>query len=184
MTNTLSISRPYATAAFSAAKDAQQLPLWSAALKQLSAVAQDKKMQVLLKNPCYTKKQLSDLLIEILHATSGNGSAASHAAIENFIHLLAEKKRLLLLPDISHLFEADIAKESGYLSLIVTSAYEMNDAQKKETQQKLEKQFNSKCEIEFRVDEKLVGGLLVRSGNWVMDGTISGQLARLKSALI
>ena len=184
MRNTLSIARPYAVAVFSAAKEAKQLPLWSVALKQLAMIMQDQQMQTLLKNPCYTKKQLSDLLVDILHAVSGDGLAVAYAQVENFIRLLAEKKRLLLLPDILDLFEMDVAKESGYLSLIVTSAYLMSDVQKKETQQKLEKQFNSKCKIEFRVDEKLVGGLLVRSGNWVMDGTISGQLARLKSALI
>lgn len=184
MTNAISIARPYATAAFEAAKSADQLSMWSLALKKLSIVAKDQQMHVLLKNPCYSKNQLSAWLIEILHAVSGNGAADAYKSIENFIHLLAEKKRLLLLPDIAQLFEADVAKESGYISLIVTSAFAMDEAQKKETQNKLEKQFNSKCDIEFRVDEKLVGGLLVRSGNWVMDGTISGQLARLKSALI
>ena len=82
------------------------------------------------------------------------------------------------------MFEADYAKESGYLSLIVTSAFAMDENQKNNTKEKLAKQLNSKCEIDFRVDKDLIGGLLVRSGNWVLDGTVKGTLGRLRSVLI
>lgn len=171
--NIKSIARPYANAAFSAATKANQLPLWSLALKKLSLAVCDSKMQSALKNPTYMPKQLSELL----------NAFTDLLPIQNFIQLLAEKKRLTLLPSISELFEADCAKAAGYLSLTVTSAWTMDDAQRNNTRDKLSKQLNSKCEIEFKVNEKLIGGILVRSGSWVMDGTIKGALSRLKSVL-
>lgn len=172
--NIQSTARPYSKAAFETAKAANQLPEWSRALKQLSLAVSDSKMQSVLKNPNYTPKQLSELL----------STSTDLLPIQNFIKLLAEKKRLALLPSISELFEADVAKEAGYISLTVTSAFVMDDAQRNDTKIKLSKQLNSKCEIEFKVDEKLIGGMLVRSGSWVMDGTIKGTLERLRSALV
>ena len=141
-------------------------------------------MKSALLNPTLTEKLLSDLLISFLHKASGNGSANGFALIENFIHVLAEKKRLALFPAISELFEENLAKEAGYLSLVVTSAFSMDDNQKSQTKEKLSKQLKSDLEIDYKVDASLIGGLLVRSGNWVMDGTIKGKLQRLKSALI
>jgi len=168
----ISAARPYAKAAFETAKAANQLPEWSRALKQLALAVCDVKMQLVLKNPNYTPKQLSEIL----------SAFTDLLPIQNFIKLLAEKKRLTLLPSISELFEADCAKAAGYISLTVTSAWMMDDAQRNNTTAKLSKQLNSKCEIEFKVDEKLIGGILVRSGSWVLDGTIKGTLERLRSA--
>ncbi|OGT42598.1 MAG: ATP synthase F1 subunit delta [Gammaproteobacteria bacterium RIFCSPHIGHO2_12_FULL_40_19] len=184
MTNTLTIARPYAKAAFSAAKSANQLPLWSSALKQLSMAVNDSQMKSALLNPAFTEKLLGELLISFLHKASGNGSENGFAPIENFIHTLAEKKRLALFPALSELFEESLAKEAGYLSLVVTSAFSMDENQKIQTKEKLSKQLKSDLVIDYRVDASLIGGLLVRSGNWVMDGTIKGALDRLRSALI
>lgn len=183
MTNILTIARPYAKAAFVAAKSANQLPLWSLRLKQLSMAVNNAQMKAALKNPACTEKLLSNVLISFLHKASGNTSANNITPLENFIHLLAEKKRLVLLPAISEIFEENLAKESGYLSLVVTSAFPMDENQKNQTKEKLSKQLKSDLEIDYKVDASLIGGLLVRSGNWVMDGTIKGALNRLRSAL-
>lgn len=184
MTNIKSIARPYAKAAFAAAKSAHQLPLWSVALKQLSVAAQDKKMQAALKDPRYTQKQLSELFLSVLHAVLNHDVVTSHNEMENLIRVLSENKRLDLFPEISRLFEAEMATETGSVSLTVTSAFAMNDAQKTETRNSLSKQLNATCEIDFCVNEKMIGGMIVRSGNWVMDGSITGQLAKLRNSLV
>lgn len=181
MTTIATTARPYAVAAFEAAKAADQLSVWSSALKQLSLVVSDSQMQSLLKNPLCSKQQLSEILVSLVLADVSEGQKQS---IDNFIRLLAENKRLALLPEISILFEAALEKESGYLSLSVTSAFEMDEAQRKQTEEKLSSQFNSKLNLVFNVDKEIIGGLLVRSGNWVLDDTVKSKLKRLKSALI
>jgi F-type H+-transporting ATPase subunit delta len=179
---TSTTARPYAVAAFEAADAANQLTLWSQALKQLAAAVSDAQLKSLIKNPLCTKTQLSDILIGFLNTVSGSGK--EQTSLTNFIRVLAEKKRLALLPDISTLFEEALSKKSGYLSLVVTSAFDMDDNQKNQTQERLTKKLNSKLNIVFNVDKKIIGGLLVRSGNWVLDDTVTGKLKRLKSALI
>ena len=174
MADALSVARPYAKAAFSAAKEGNQLSQWSYALKQLSVASQEKEMQALLKNPGVSKEKCCELLSVF----------ANEKPLYNFLQLLAEKKRLPLLPDVSILFETMLAKESGYLALTVTSAFEMNLSLQADVQKKLEKQFNSATKIEFKVDPTLIGGLFVRSDTWVMDATILGKLNRLKSNLL
>ena len=180
---TSTTARPYAAAAFEAAKTANELSLWSNALKQLSLAVADIAFQSAAKNPLCTKKQLADILIGCFHTVCGDGSQNGQQEIENFIRLLANNKRLVLLPGIATLFEEAVAKESGYLSLVVTSAYEMDADQKKHTQTQLTEKLKSKLNIVFNVDKNIIGGLLVRSGNWVLDDTVKGKLRRLKSAL-
>ena len=177
------IARPYAAAAFEYAQSDNQLLLWSQTLKQLSAVILDKKIKSILKNPLYSKAQLADFLIGVVKAACGNGPNHIIEAISNFIRLLAEKKRLALLPNIYNLFEEALAKTSGYAALTVTSAFELSEEQQKHTKAKLEKKLQSKLNIIFTVDKNIVGGLLVRSGNWVLDDTVQGKLKRLKSVL-
>lgn len=183
MTSTLSTARPYAKAAFATAKSVNELQLWSVVLQKLALAVSDFQLQALLKNPFILKSQLSDLLIGFLHKVNGNGSNKHLLFIENFIRLLAENKRLDLLPDISALFEEDLSKETGYLSLTITSAFPLDSDQKKKTQTKLTQQFNSELVIDYKIDPSLIGGLLVRSGSWVLDGTIKSKLNRLRVAL-
>lgn len=184
MINTTSIARPYAKAAFEAATQSNELPMWLAALKQLSLIVQDTSVKSIIKNPNYTKTQLADFLISCLHKIAGNGSENGFLSIDNFIRLLSEKKRLSLVPAIAILFEQDNASKLGYLFLDVTSAFEMNADQKENTKEKLQKQFNSKCEIEYQVDPSVIGGLLIRSKDWVLDSTIKGSLEKLKNILV
>lgn len=173
MADTLSIARPYAKAAFEAAAAHNQLALWATALKELSIAVRASEVIALLKNPNISKEARCELLAVF----------AKEKSIQNFLKLLAEKDRLLVLPEISVLFEAFLAKGAGYLALSVTSAFVLDDTQKQAIEKKLEKQLNIKVNIEFHVDAQLIGGILVRSGDWVMDATILGKLKKLKSVI-
>lgn len=181
--NLTSIARPYAKAAFEAAKSANQILLWSLALKQLAFTADHTDVKSILKNPNDTKEKLSELFIDVLHKSLGNGSANNFLPLDNFIHLLAEKKRLNLLPDIAHLFEEKSAAESGLIALTITTAYTMNDEQRNQLIERLIKQLHSKIKADFFVDEQLTSGLLIRSENWVWDGSVRGTLGRLRTVL-
>lgn len=173
MAELVSIARPYAKAAFVTAKADNKLSEWSVALKKCSCAVEDSAMKAALKNPSITKKQLCELLSVF----------ATEKQVANFLNVLAEKKRLLLLPDISHLFEEKLAKESGYLALTVTSAFPMAEQKMKLIEEKLSKQLKSKLNIDFLINEKIMGGLVVRSADWVLDDSIKGKLKRLEAAL-
>lgn len=182
MTSATTLSRPYAAAVFEIAKSANQLSHWADVLKQLSLITQEKQMQSLLKNPAVTTKQMSEIVLDILHVMDSH-TIKNNVAMENFIKILSEKKRLNLLPSIAALFEADYAKELGYLSLTVTSAFALHDAQRKAITEKLSKKLNTEIKIIFLVDEKLIGGLLIRSDTWILDDSIKGRIQKLRTVI-
>ena len=184
MTDAFTIARSYAKAAFSTATEANQLPLWSDALRNLSIAVEDTKMNGLIKNPAVIRQQLIEILMDVLRKTTHHDSANHLVAIENFIRVLSEKERLLFLPMITDLYEEDSAKAAGYLSLAITSAYSMTDAQKNKVKEKLSLELKTNLHIDYHIDENVVGGLLIRSKHWVLNGTVDNTLGRLRSALI
>lgn len=184
MTSTLSIARPYAKAAFVFADANNALSFWSAALRVLSLAVSDVAVKVLLKNPHHTKTQLCELLIAFLEKTINKQDAQLLEPINNFLQLLAEHKRLSLLPEVHALFEEQIAQQAGYLSTTITSAFQLTQQQQVALTDRLSKQLKSSLQATFSSDSRIMAGVLVRIDNWVMDDTVSRKLKRLKTALM
>ncbi|EKD44898.1 MAG: ATP synthase delta chain [uncultured bacterium] len=185
MINTISVARPYANAAFTFADEKRQLSVWSHALHVLSFAVQDDRVAALLKNPNYSSVQWCELLANVLQAALTDAAAKSvFIDLTHFLQLLAEHKRLQLLPDISVLFEESLAKKSDYLALTVTSAKLLNAAEQKSVTQQLAEKLNQELHIHFLHDKAVMAGLLVRSKDWVMDASVAGQLRRMKSDLM
>ena len=182
MVNT-SIARPYAKAAFETAKESGQLATWSAALRALSVAVEDKAMASVLANPLVRSEQSVELLLSVLDKVGGTASSNSDKHLENFIRILGENKRLSLIPEIADLFEADVAKDEGYLKLTVTSAFPLDDSQQDQVKQKLRTQLDTDVKITYDTDAAIIGGIVVRSDQWVLDDSVRGRLTRLQSVL-
>src|SRR5690606_30601311 len=98
MAESITLARPYANAAFEVAAADNALAQWSQMLKTLAAVTSQAKISALLKNPALTAEKQSEALLSICgDDVSGKGS--------NMVRLLAENRRLALLPQISELFD-------------------------------------------------------------------------------
>lgn len=184
MSEAMNIARPYAKAAFSFANEAGDIALWSAALQTLSIAVADLKMQSALSNPAVSWQEAADLLCDTWRAVVKNGTETSGQSIDNFVRLLAENKRLFTLPAIAQLFQADVAKSEGYIELTVTSAFALTEQQRQQVERKMAQRLNSDVKIVYQEDANLIGGVVVRSEDWVLDDSIRGKLERLQSALI
>jgi len=182
MTNT-SIARPYAKAAFEYANKAGELSPWSIALRALSQAVQESTMATALANPFFPAEHSVSLLLDVLSAALDKNAVKTLQAIKNFLRLLAEYKRLCILPEILTLFEADVARDQGYLQLSVTSAYPLDDDQQAKVEARLADQLKSAVKITYQKDPEIIGGIIVRSSEWVLDDSVQGRLARLQSAL-
>jgi len=96
-----------------------------------------------------------------------------------FIDVLIDKKRILLLPLAAAEFSRLLDEESGKARARVASASALSPAQQAEIKKKL-KDFSGKdVELDLKVDPALLGGAVVRMGDWVIDGSLSGRLSRL-----
>ncbi len=173
MSQYITLARPYARAAFGAAQDAQQLPAWSQALGFSAQVASDPQVGALLLNPQLTREQALSLL-------SPDGADETFA---RFLAVLADARRLTLLPEIAALFEQLRAEAERTVLATVTSASELPQGELDVIKAALAKRFGREVQVTTAVDASLIGGAVIDAGDVVIDGSLKGKLARLQTAL-
>jgi F-type H+-transporting ATPase subunit delta len=170
------LARPYARAAFEFARDHGELQAWSTQLAAAAAVTLDETMVQVLGNPALTSQQLA----QTLQAVCGD---ALDGHCQNFVGILASNKRLTLLPQIYSLFEQYKANQEKTVDVTVFSAFPVAD----ETEQTLARVLKTKLEREVKVDcvvdKQLLGGVLIRAGDLVIDGSVRGRLNKLAEAM-
>jgi F-type H+-transporting ATPase subunit delta len=174
-------ARPYARAAFATAGSASQLAHWSAFLARAAAAVQDPQLLPLIGNPRVPATQLVDFLLEL--ASSGKTSESQVAHQRNFLHLLADNRRLKLLPEIDAQFEVLRAEAERIADVEVISARELSAEQAKKLQAVLERRLGLAVRLHPQVDKSLIGGAIVRYGDFVVDGSLRGRIERLGAAM-
>ena len=172
MADRLTIARPYAKAAFAAARADSRLIPWSGALAAAAQVVTDERVKPLIGSPKVTAAQLAQFVSEIV------GSALDENG-KRFISLLAENKRLGFLPEITQVFDALKDEAEGTVDITVTSAAPMAQSEQSALAASLEKRFGRKVRVHAQVDPSLIGGALVRAGDLVIDGSLKSRLERM-----
>lgn len=175
MTQALTLARPYARAAFSIAREAGAFAQWSDALAFSARVAADPQAAALLGHP-----RLDDADAVALLSPEGAGAGQAFA---DFLALLAENRRLPLLPEIAGQFEQLRADAERIVRARVTSASELPAGELEGIRAALKKRFGREVELETAIDQALIGGAVIAAGDVVIDGSLRGKLARLQSAL-
>src|SRR5688572_22531322 len=135
MAEKATIARPYAKAAFQLAQQHQAFPRWSQALARTAAGVQDERVARLLLNPRVTAADLAALLAEIAGEALEDNS-------RNFITTLANNRRLALLPEIAAMFEIMRAEAENMADVQVTSAVQLDEAQRQRLAAALKKRLN------------------------------------------
>ena len=171
------IARPYAEALFNSAKgDQATLASWSDLVNELAAVASLEDVRDALTDPRLSDEQRFELFCGLVK------SALSDQA-RNFIELLVQNGRILLLPQIAEQFDLLKNQFEGSAVAQITSAYELSDAQVTELLAGLEKKFGLKLKPSVTVDSSLIGGVRVVVGDQVLDTSVQAQLARMRDTL-
>lgn len=176
MAETLTVARPYAQAAFLFASEHQVLKNWSDMLALLAAIAADPTMHELIDNPRLTETQLADLII-------GIGGDRLNEKCANFVRVLADNRRLTLLPDIAALFEIERSRAEGRVQAELTTAFPATEAQQAKIIESLRRRLGREIELTCKTDASLLGGAIIRAGDLVIDGSVRGKLERLGTAL-
>lgn len=173
MSQALTLARPYARAAFAAARDAGRTAAWSQALALSARIAADPQVQSMLGHPQLGANDAVALL------AAGDGDEA----YARFLALLADNRRLELLPEIAGLFEQQRAEAERIVKARVTSATELQPPELANIVNALRARFGREVEVETAVDPSLIGGAVIDAGDVVIDGSLRGKLERLQSVL-
>jgi len=170
------IARPYAQAVFELAAASKRIGPWSERLQLLAAVTADARVQRLIGHPRVPRARLAALLIDICgDRLDGQGKA--------LIGVLVENRRLDLLPEIGALFAQYRAEAEKFVQAEVVSAFPLGKEQEAAIVAALKKRLGREVSLQSTTDATMVGGAVIRAGDLVIDGSVTGHLDRLASAL-
>jgi F-type H+-transporting ATPase subunit delta len=170
------IARPYAKAAFEYARGAGGFAEWSQGLQTAAEIVADSRVAALTKNPQVSQADLTGIITDV-------AGAKLNPAMQNFVRVLAENHRLLLLPEISAHYEELRSDVENTADVEVISALPLDAAQQEKLAAALSKRLKRKVRMQNSVDASLLGGAVVRAGDMVIDGSLKGRLQRLATEL-
>jgi len=176
MAELTTLARPYAKAVFAEASEKGALDAWSADLALLAACVADADMAKVLVHPSLTAQQQAQALTDVC------GDKLNEAA-KNLVAVLAENKRLMLVPEIAALYEELKAQLQNTVDVVVTSACELSNEQADKLAQALKAKLQCDVRLTSEVDESLIGGAIIRAGDLVIDGSVTGKLSKLAEAM-
>jgi len=173
-------ARPYANAVYDLASGASDkastLQSWSDALANLAAVVSDAQIGELLSDPETGKQQKGELIIQVL------GDKLNEQQ-QNLVKLMAENGRLIIMPDVQQQFEVARAKAENKVDAEVVSAFELTAEQTDELINTLKNKLGCDITLTTTVDESLIGGVIIKAGDTIIDASMKSQLDSLALSL-
>lgn len=170
-------ARPYAKAAYKVASEKSAMQSWSDMLRISAAVSEHKKIRWVLSSPVLTRRKQADEFIHIC------GDTLDEAG-QRFIRTLADNKRIILLPQISSLFDRLKAEQERTADVEIISAFAMKPEQLDRLKDSLCKKLGREMKLRTSVDKGLIGGVVIRVDSMVIDGSVRTKLAKLADTMI
>jgi F-type H+-transporting ATPase subunit delta len=169
-------ARVYAEALFEAGKDRGKLDAIQAQLAQFAdAVDGNRELQVFLFSPYLSS---ADKVDGLKRAVSG-----AEPELTNFLELLVEKHRMPEIFRIRRQLDELWKKENRRLDVTVISAVELDEAVVKKIGQEVERQTGEEVDLASRVDNGILGGIVLQVGNMVLDASIRSRLEKLRKSV-
>ena len=134
-------------------------------------------LRTVWENPSVEARQKRAVLDEII------ARIGASRLLRNFIAVLIDHRRVAALPEIARQFELDLNERLGMADAEVTSARELSAAEKKALEARVGELTGKKVRARYETDAKVLGGAVVKVGSTIYDGSIRGQLEKLKQEL-
>lgn len=176
MSEAITTARPYAQAAFEEAQKLSDLKGWSEMLRALAEAVVYPEIAALISSPRVSRSQLGGLLEDVL-----GGQLKQQQS--NFVRVLADNRRLDVLPEIAALFEMLKAEAEKTVNVVVESAFELSAAQQDKIIASLKKRMGREVKLACQVNKELLGGVVIRAGDKVIDGSARTRLGEMASAM-
>lgn len=174
----LGIAARYASALFELAKEDGALKALEADTAALSdALTLSADLREVIASPMVSREDQSKALGAIAAKMGLSGLMA------NTLALMADKRRLFVLPQLLTALTEMIATEKGEVTAEVTAARALSAAQSKKLAETLKARVGKTVKLKTTVDESLIGGLVVKLGSTMIDTSVKAKLAALQNAM-
>jgi F-type H+-transporting ATPase subunit delta len=134
-------------------------------------------LRTVWENPSVEAQQKRAVLDQIIARINGS------RLLRNFVAVLIDHRRVAALPEIARQFELDLNERLGLADAEITSARELNDPEKRALERRVGEVTGKKVRARYKTDVKVLGGAVVKVGSTIYDGSIRGQLEKLKQEL-
>ncbi|CND75428.1 F0F1 ATP synthase subunit delta [Yersinia enterocolitica] len=175
MSEFVTVARPYAKAAFDFAVEHQAVDRWQNMLAFTAQVTRNEQIAELLSG-AVAPETMSKTFIAVC------GEKLDEPA-QNFIRVMAENGRLLVLPEVLLQFIQLRASLESTVDVEVSSASPLNDEQLAKIAAAMEKRLSRKVKLNCKIDKSVMAGVVIRAGDMVIDGSVRGRLERLADVL-
>jgi F-type H+-transporting ATPase subunit delta len=172
-----SAARRYAEAAFEVATRDGAIEAWRTELDAIAARIGEARVTSVLANPAIPLDQRSVALAGLLQGVATTGPS-------NLVQLLLKRGRIEELPRVAAEFRRLDDRRQGITHATVTSASALTPDEIRALTARLEQSTGGRIALDTVVDEALLGGLIVRVGDRLIDGSVRGRLERLRNQLI
>lgn len=176
MAEQVTVARPYAQAIFALAQADDDLPRWSEMIGLLVEIVSIGEVWRVINSPRVTRGTIAEVLGDA-------GGDRFTEKFRNFIAVLAENRRLGVIPEIAALYEHLRADAESRIKAEVVAAQELSEEQKAKIAAALRKRLGREVELSCSTDAHLLGGAVIRAGDLVIDGSARGKLQKLAAAL-
>lgn len=172
------IAGRYAQAAFDIAREDGALDRMAADVDALDqALAASAELRDVIASPLRSREEQGRAIVAVAQAM---GLSATFA---NLLALMASKRRLFALPQLLRALRERIARERGEVAAEVVSARALSPDQMARLERTLSDAEGQRVKVSARVDESLIGGLVVRLGSRMIDTSVKSRLGRLQTAM-
>ncbi len=168
-------AKRYTEAVFSIAREKGSFDAWQRDLDALGVLMSDTDAKAAMTSPNVSREQKRAVLAQVLKG--GQPEALNLATI------LLDRNRLAIAPDMSELFREQALAELGIVVADVTTAAPIDKAAETAIKAQLSKIVGKQVDIRTHVDESIIGGVVARVGDQLIDGSVSNQLRRLRTRL-
>jgi F-type H+-transporting ATPase subunit delta len=169
------VARRYAQAVFEIARDAKTFDAWESDLSILNAVMVDPVTQGFLESPKTSEADKRALLDKAMEPAQPEA--------KRLTALLLERRRLSSVPEIFEQFQTLLLQEKGIVVADVTTAVPLDEVGEKMIQKQLSELVGKEVDVRAQVDPAIIGGMVARIGDNLIDGSVSNQLRRLHERL-
>ena len=172
------LAERYAAALFELADERHELDAVAGDLRELRAMlAASDDLLRLVRSPVLTRAEQGKAMAAIA------ADAKLSELTADFIGVVARNRRLFAVPAMIGAYLAKLAERRGEITAEVTAAQPLSDAQQNALGEQLRRVVGSRVTIDVRVDASLLGGMILKIGSRMVDGSLKGQLQRLQLSM-
>jgi len=174
------IAKPYANAVFEIAEQNKSHSDWRGVLEAGAELANDENMQAFIASPSTTSENKAQAVAAVFKSILGRALSKEETI---FVTLLLDNGRISALPSMLESFDIMSNLSSDAKAFHVVSAYKLSAAEEKQIVSDLSDKYSTTVSIDTEVDESLVGGVVIKEGDKVIDLSIKARVDELGSRL-